>query len=139
MAVLIPDAARRIHTVLRGQGYTNLQHYARISIMSNSPWSAYGRLPLNAEKTDSTQKTSPVANVVNEAIRGREQLDKYLQGVMAEYSAIQSGGAGYRRIISDVLTPSERPETIEERLNRLAAEAQARRPQAGRKPHGRSR
>jgi hypothetical protein len=126
--------------VFRGQGTPNLKHYARISIMSNSPWSAYGRLPLNAEKTDSMQKTSPVANVVSEAIRGREQLEKYLQGVMAEYSAIQSGNAGYRRIVSDVLAPSDRPETIEERLNRLAAEAQARRPQsASRSPRKRSR
>lgn len=96
--------------------------------MSNSPWSAYGRLPLNAENTDSKKMASPVAGVVNEAIRGREQLDKYLQGVMREYFEIQKGSAGYRTIIADALMPSERPETIEERLNRLAAEAQARRP-----------
>ena len=97
--------------------------------MSNSPWSAYGRLPLSAENTDSTKPTSPVAGVVNEAIRGREQLEKYLQGVMREYFEIQSGSAGYRSIITGALTPSERPETIEERLNRLAAEALARRRQ----------
>ena len=96
--------------------------------MSDSPWSAYGRLPLSAENTDSTKQPSPVAGVVNEAIRGREQLEKYLQGVMREYFAIQKGSAGYRSIIADALTPSDRPETIEERLNRLAAEAQARRP-----------
>jgi hypothetical protein len=58
---------------------------------------------------------------------------------MREYFAIHQGSAGYRSIISDVLTPSERPETIEERLNRLAAEAEARRPRAGRNPRGRSR
>ena len=96
--------------------------------MSNSPWSAYGRLPLNAENTESNTKLSPVAAVVNEAIRGREQLEKYLQDAMAEYFAIQKGSAGYRSIIATALTPSERPETIEERLNRLAAEAQARQP-----------
>ena len=105
--------------------------------MSDSPWSAYGRLPLNAEKTDSNKQPSPVAGVVNEAIRGREQLDKYLQGVMREYFEIQKGSAGYRTIIADALTPSDRPETIEERLNRLAAEAQARRrkpaPRGGRR------
>jgi hypothetical protein len=99
--------------------------------MSDSPWSAYGRLPLNADNTESS-KTSPVAAVVNEAIRGRQQLEKYLEGVMREYFEIQKGNAGYRNIITDALTPSERPETIEERLNRLAAEAQARR----RKPAG---
>ena len=107
--------------------------------MSNSPWSAYGRLPLNADNTDSTPKTSAVANVVNEAIRGREQLDKYLQGVMREYFEIQKGSAGYRAIIADALTPSERPETIEERLNRLAAEAQARQPKKASRGGRRSR
>jgi hypothetical protein len=109
--------------------------------MSNSPWSAYGRLPLNAENTHSSgDKVSLVADVVNEAIRGREQLDQYLQGVMREYFEIQKGNAGYRAIIADALTPSERPETIEERLNRLAIAAQARRSRAGsRGPRGRSR
>jgi hypothetical protein len=97
--------------------------------MSNSPWSAYGRLPLSAENTDSTKPPSPVAGVVNEAIRGREQLEKYLQGVMREYFEIQCGSAGYRSIITGALAPSECPETIEERLNRLAAEALARRRQ----------
>ena len=104
--------------------------------MSDSPWSAYGRLPLNAEKTESS-KTSPVAGVVNEAIRGREQLEKYLEGVMREYFVIQKGSAGYRSIIADALTPSDKPETIEERLNRLAAEAQARRPKTGPRGGGR--
>jgi hypothetical protein len=105
--------------------------------MSNSPWSAYGRLPLNAEPTDSHPMPNAVASVVNEAIRGREQLDKYLQGVMAEYFAIQKGSAGYRNIIANALTPSEQPETIEERLNRLAAEAQARQPKSGKRGSGR--
>lgn len=107
--------------------------------MSDSPWSAYGRLPLNADNTDSPQNTSPVAGVVNEAIRGRKQLEQYLEGVMREYFAIQKGSAGYRSIIADALTPSDRPETIEERLNRLAAEAQARRPPSSRGAGRRSR
>ena len=98
--------------------------------MSNSPWSAYGRLPLDADKSDSTSKPNPVASVVNEAIRGRQQLDAYLQGAMREYFEIQKGSAGYRAIIDTALTPSAQPETIEERLNRLAAEAQTRWPKA---------
>ena len=108
--------------------------------MSNSPWSAYGRLPLGVENTERNSKSDPVAGVVNEAIRGRKQLERYLQDVVREYFEIQSGSTGYRSIIADALTPSSRPETIEERLNRLAREAQARRPRpALRKPRPRSR
>jgi hypothetical protein len=87
----------------------------------------YGRMPLNAAAAETGDKKDPVAGVVNEVMRGREQLEKYLDGVLREYFAIQSGKAGYRSIIDSALTPSSRPETIEERLNRLAREAQARR------------
>ena len=97
--------------------------------MSNSPWSAYGRVPSTTEGRDSADSAkNPVAGVVNEVLRGREKLEQYLQSVMREISEIQSGEAGYRSIIADALTPSSRPETIEERLNRLAREAQLRRP-----------
>jgi hypothetical protein len=97
--------------------------------MSNSPWSAYGRVAsvsTGSERTASAD--NPVAGVINEVVRGREKLDQYLQGVLREYFEIQSGDTGYRSIIADALTPSSRPETIEERLNRLALEAQSRRP-----------
>jgi hypothetical protein len=103
--------------------------------MSNSPWNAYGRLPSAAQSTESglsngssDRAKSPIAGVVNEVLRGREKLDQYLNSVLREYFEIQSGNTGYRSIIADALTPSSRPETIEERLNRLASEAQLRRP-----------
>ena len=102
--------------------------------MSNSPWSAYGRIPSLSTNTDSAAADSPVAGVVNEVTRGRQKLDQYLQGVMREYFEIRSGDAGYRSIIADALTPSSRPETIEERLNRLAREAQSRRPEPRQRP-----
>jgi hypothetical protein len=95
--------------------------------MSNSPWSSYGRVPLGSENSDAGDKRSAVAGVVKEVMRGREQLDKYLNGALREYFEIQSGNSGYRNIITDALTPSDRPETIEERLSRLAREAQSRR------------
>ena len=98
--------------------------------MSNSPWSAYGRLPSLSTNTDGAAASdSPVAGVVNEVIRGREKLEQYLQGVLREYFEIQSGDTGYRSIIAGAMTPSSRPETIEERLNRLAREAESRRPE----------
>jgi hypothetical protein len=97
--------------------------------MSDSPWSAYGRTPsLSAGNEGFASKDNPVAGVVNDVIRGRKKLDEYLNGVMREYFEIHSGNSGYRSIIADALTPSNRPETIEERLNRLAREAEARRP-----------
>ena len=94
--------------------------------MSNSPWSAYGRIPTTSDNAKASD--SPVAGVVNEVIRGREKLDQYLNGVLREYFEIQSGNSGYRSIIADALTPSSRPETIEERLARLAREAESRQP-----------
>jgi hypothetical protein len=106
--------------------------------MSNSPWSSYGRVPLGSKKPDASDERSAVAGVLNEVMRGREQLDKYLNGALREYFEIQSGSSGYRNIITHALTPSDRPETIEERLSRLAREAQSRRPAAPlRKPRSR--
>jgi hypothetical protein len=97
--------------------------------MSDSPWSAYGRLPsLSTGNEGAASKDSPVAGVVNEVIRGRKKLDEYLNGVLREYFEIHSGDSGYRSIIADAMAPSNRPETIEERLNRLAREAESRRP-----------
>lgn len=97
--------------------------------MSNSPWSAYGRLPSLSNADGAAASDSPVAGVVNEVIRGREKLEQYLQGVLREYFEIQSGNTGYRSIIDGAMTPSSRPETIEESLNRLAREAESRRPE----------
>jgi hypothetical protein len=106
--------------------------------MSNSPWSAYGRLPALSANTERPATDDPVAGVVNEALREREKLEQYLNGVLREYFEIQSGDQGYRHIIDDALTPSNRPETIEERLNRLARAAESRRPpQRPRRPRTR--
>ena len=96
--------------------------------MSNSPWSAYGRMPQLSTNDAMAKSDNPVAGVVNEVVKGREKLEQYLNGVLREYFEIQSGDAGYRSIIADAMTPSSRPETIEERLARLAREAQSRRP-----------
>lgn len=93
--------------------------------MSNSPWNAYGRTA--PRFPHSAAHAGPVADVVNEVIRGREQVQNYIDEVVREYFDIQSGSAGYRHIIEDALTPSKRPETIEERLARLARKARARR------------
>ena len=106
--------------------------------MNDSPWSSYGRVPPRTDGGSTDSAKNPVAGVVNEMQRGREKLEQYLQGVMREISEIQFGEAGYRTIIADAMTPSSRPETIEERLNRLAREAQLRRPaQRARRPQSR--
>ena len=97
--------------------------------MSNSPWSAYGRMPsLTTASEAAASKDNPVAGVVDEVLRGREKLEQYLNGVLREYFEIRSGDGGYRSIIADAMTPSSRPETIEESLKRLAREAESRRP-----------
>jgi hypothetical protein len=100
--------------------------------MSESPWSAYGRLPPKPQRGSKTEKQDPVKGVLEEALRGREQLETYLHGVLREFFEIRSGNTGYRQIISDALSPSTRPESIEEQLTRLAREAQTRR--SGRSP-----
>ncbi|HEY0336442.1 MAG TPA: hypothetical protein VGC70_03815 [Burkholderiales bacterium] len=95
--------------------------------MSQSPWSAYGRLPPKPDGGSKAEKQNPVSGVVQEVMRGRVQLENYLNGVMREFFEIRSGNTGYRQIIADALSPSVRPETIEERLTRLAREAEMRR------------
>ena len=101
--------------------------------MSQSPWSAYGRVPQPPKSGPTAEKQDPIREVLNEVMRGREQLDNYLHGVLREFFEIRSGSTGYGQIIADALTPSTRPETIEERLSRLALEAQIRR-RGGRAP-----
>jgi hypothetical protein len=105
--------------------------------MSQSPWSSYGRLPPKPEGATNADKQSPISGVVRDVMRGREQLDNYLNGVLREFFEIRSGSTGYKHIIEGALSPSTRPETIEERLTRLAREAQMRR--SGRSPTSRPR
>lgn len=105
--------------------------------MSESPWSAYGRLPPKPDGASKAEKQDPVSGVVKEAMRGCEQLENYLDGVLREFFEIRSGNTGYQQIIADALTPSTRPETIEERLTRLAREAQMRRSNRSPRPGAR--
>ncbi|MGZ3563881.1 MAG: hypothetical protein ACXWCY_14585 [Burkholderiales bacterium] len=94
--------------------------------MSESPWNAYGRLPAKPD-AGSEKKRDPVREVVAEAMRGREKLEHYLHAVLREFFEIRSGNTGYGQIVADALSPSTRPESIEEQLTRLAREAQTRR------------
>jgi hypothetical protein len=82
---------------------------------------------VGSDQNTPSNPRSAVAGVVDELMRGREQLAKYLSGAMREYFEIHSGSSGYRNIIADALMPWDHPETIEERLARLAREAQSRR------------
>lgn len=92
--------------------------------MSNSPWSAYGRMP---SREEGAGMPDPLARVVSEVTRGRKQLRNCLDGALREYFEIHLGNNGYRRMIEDALTPSAEPESVEERLARLSLKAQARR------------
>jgi hypothetical protein len=105
--------------------------------MSTSPWSAYGRTPPKSAEQPGADKQNPIAGVLNDIVRGREEIENFVGRLLREYHEIRSGNAGYRRIIADALTPSNRPETIEERLTRFAAQAQTRR--SSRPPGTRSR
>jgi hypothetical protein len=93
--------------------------------MSDSPWSGYGRM--QEQKKDGSSGADPLAHVISDFMRGRKQVQDYLDGVLREYHDIQSGHAGYRSMIDAAMTPSSQPESVEERLARLAREAQARR------------
>ena len=92
--------------------------------MNQSPWSVYGRTP-QMDSGNHASPEDPVAGVVSEVLRGRAQVEKYLDGLVREYYAIKSGDSGYGRIIADALTPSDRPETIAERFARLERHVQA--------------
>jgi hypothetical protein len=93
---------------------------------SKSPWSIYGRLPPQAPRSAPSGE-DPTFGAIDNLERGREQLQKYLANLVREYNEIRSGQTGYRKIVDDALNPSSTPETIEERLTRLAREAVARR------------
>jgi hypothetical protein len=102
---------------------------------SKSPWSTYGRMPPQSQQQQQAASSEDVTlGAMNDLARGREQLDKYLSNLMREYYEIRSGQTGYRKIVDDVLSPSDVPETIEERLTRLAREAAARRSGGSERP-----
>ena len=93
---------------------------------SKSPWSTYGRLPPQAPRSDAARSEDVTLGAIDNLERGREQLQKYLANLVREYNEIRSGQTGYRKIVDDALNPSSAPETIEERLTRLAREAARR-------------
>jgi hypothetical protein len=95
---------------------------------SKSPWSAYGRLPLETPKPAAAPAEDPTLGAIDNLQRGREQVQKYLAGLVREYNEIRSGRTGYRAIVENA------PETIEERLTRLAREAVARRSRRSTRP-----
>jgi hypothetical protein len=103
---------------------------------SKSPWSTYGRLPPQAPRSDAARSEDVTLGAIDNLERGREQLQKYLANQMREYNEIRSGQTGYRKIVDDALNPSSAPETIEERLTRLAREAARRSRRATRPPPG---
>jgi hypothetical protein len=100
---------------------------------SKSPWSTYGRLPPEELRPPATPGDDVTLGAIDNLERGREQLQKYLANTVREYNEIRSGQTGYRKIVDDALNPSSAPETIEERLTRLAREA-ARRARRGTRP-----
>jgi hypothetical protein len=103
---------------------------------SKSPWSTYGRLPPAVPRPSVTSGEDPTLGAIDSLERGREQLQKYLANLVREYNEIRSGQTGYRKIVDDALNPSSAPETIEERLSRLAREAARRARRASRPPPG---
>jgi hypothetical protein len=100
---------------------------------SKSPWSTYGRLPPETQRPAAPSEDVTLGAIDN-LERGREQLQKYLADLVREYNEIRSGQTGYRKIVDDALNPSSAPETIEERLTRLAREAAARRSRRAPRP-----
>jgi hypothetical protein len=100
---------------------------------SKSPWSTYGRVPPETPKPAAVSD-DPTLGAIGQLERGREQLQRYLANTVREYNEIRSGQTGYRKIVDDALNPSSAPETIEERLTRLAREAARRARRATRSP-----
>jgi hypothetical protein len=102
---------------------------------SKSPWSTYGRLPAQSQQqSQSVPRDDVTLGAMNDFARDRQHVDKYLSDLMREFYEIRSGQTGYRKIVDDVLHPSSAPETIEERLARLAREAAARRGRRSQRP-----
>ena len=90
--------------------------------MNKSPWSSYGRIPAQPDGEAAAQRPDPTLGAAANVARGREQLARYLQRTLKEYADIRAGRSGYQRLVADALTPSPRPESIEERLRRLGGE-----------------
>lgn len=89
--------------------------------MNRSPWSSYGRTPEPTE-TPRTRDADPTFGAAAQVARGREQMTRYLQRALKDYDDIRAGRCGYQKLVADALKPSPRPESIEERLRRLAGE-----------------
>ena len=101
---------------------------------SKSPWSTYGRLPPQAPRADAARSEDVTLGAIDNLERGREQLQKYLANQMREYQRDPFGSDGISQDRDDALNPSSAPETIEERLTRLAREAARRSRRATRPP-----
>jgi hypothetical protein len=89
--------------------------------MNKSPWSAYGRRQENGPDAAAAGKPDPTLGAARELMLTQEQLKRYLDRTLREYNEIRTGRAGYTAIVAEALKPSPRPETIEERLQRLSA------------------
>jgi hypothetical protein len=87
---------------------------------NKSPWSAYGRLPIQAAQAPAPMMPDPTFGIAREAMLTQEQLKRYLARTLEEFNAIRAGRAGYARIVAEALKPPPRPETIEETLRRLS-------------------
>jgi hypothetical protein len=90
--------------------------------MNRSPWSSYGRLPAQPDGEAAGNRPDPTLGAAANVARGREQLSRYLERALKEYADIRVGRTGYQRLVADAMTPSPRPESIEERLRRLGGE-----------------
>jgi hypothetical protein len=99
-----------------------------------SPWSTYGRLPTATSRAGAAPREDVTLGAIDNLERGREQVQKYLAALVREYNEIRSGQTGYRKIVDAALNPSSAPETIEERLTRLAREAAARSARRAQRP-----
>lgn len=90
--------------------------------MHKSPWSSYGRMPTQPDGDSAAREPDPTFGAAAHVARGREQLARYLQSALKEYTDIRAGRSGYQRLVADALRPSPHPESIEERLRRLGGE-----------------
>jgi len=90
--------------------------------MNKSPWSSYGRLPTEPDGKSSASRPDPTLGAAANVARGREQLSRYLESALKEYADIRVGRTGYQRLIAAAMTPSPRPESIEERLRRVGGD-----------------
>ncbi len=90
--------------------------------MNKSPWSSYGRNTAQPDADTRRRDPDPTFGAEARVARERERLVRYLQSALKEYADIRGGRSGYQRLVADALTPSPRPESVEERLRRLGGE-----------------